>query len=237
MEIPDASAVPVPAEEVPAPAERRRLRLDLTVVLAASVLPQLYFGLREFVSRADTPLEFGTLKDSLGLLVGTFSLSVVLLFVHLRSGDPPEAVGLGRQRLLPLVVGSAAVWAVQRWIYAYGWAAFRTSFPHRSIAIHHSVGWAETSALVGSQLTNAFAEELGMRGLLVDRLARLTRAPFLSALAAALLFGAYHLYQGVHGAFWAFVFGFLQGLLFLVTRRLWPLVLGHALSNLETFLH
>jgi membrane protease YdiL (CAAX protease family) len=46
------------------------------------------------------------------------------------------------------------------------------------------------------------------------------------------LFAAYHAYQGAAGAAYSLTFGLAYGIAFLAIRRVWPLVIGHALYNI-----
>jgi membrane protease YdiL (CAAX protease family) len=224
-----------PADPAPYDAgERRRLWFELLVVLSVGCVPQLVGAIQSLAEKE--PVVLGSVRDNVWLLTTALSTIVPLLYVCRRSGEGPESAGLARTPWLALLVGSFAIWAVQRWIYAYMWVALPGHLPSREVVLHRPAGAAEVALLCVATFMSAFAEELAMRGVLIDRLVRLSRAPVLSVVIAALFFGSYHVYQGLHGALWASVFGFIQGLVFLVTRRLWPLVLGHALCNLELFL-
>jgi membrane protease YdiL (CAAX protease family) len=77
-----------------------------------------------------------------------------------------------------------------------------------------------------------FAEELIYRAYLITRLAALLRSRGRALVAAAGVFAAAHAYQGPAGVFFTFLFGLAYGGVFLWGRRVWPLALGHALTNL-----
>jgi membrane protease YdiL (CAAX protease family) len=77
----------------------------------------------------------------------------------------------------------------------------------------------------------AAVEECAYRGYLLPELTKRLRSPLLATLVSTTLFASTHLYQGAPGVANAFLFGLLASLLFFSVRRLWPLVLGHALYN------
>jgi membrane protease YdiL (CAAX protease family) len=88
-------------------------------------------------------------------------------------------------------------------------------------------------------VTAACAEELLVRGFL---LRYLHTSPFhlslwLAVLIAAAIFGANHIYQGVKGAIVTGVTGLIFTAFLLVTGRLWPGMLFHALTNLSVLLY
>ena len=87
--------------------------------------------------------------------------------------------------------------------------------------------------LIFKYLIAAFAEELVTRGYLITRLNDLFRSRGKAVLFAAILFSSIHLYQGFAGMVDTFVFGLAYGIAFLVCGRIWPLALGHALSNMR----
>ena len=95
--------------------------------------------------------------------------------------------------------------------------------------------WWRIPVLVVSAAANSWAEEVVMIGYLLTRLRQLGFSENRSALVAAVLRGAYHLYQGVG----AFVGNLVMGLVFARywqrTNRLWPLVGAHLLIDVVAF--
>ena len=82
----------------------------------------------------------------------------------------------------------------------------------------------------------ALGEELQMRGFVLDRLAELLGRGKLgwgTAVAAqAVIFGALHAYQGLHGMIATAVIGAILALVYLASgRRLLPVVIGHGVMN------
>lgn len=78
-----------------------------------------------------------------------------------------------------------------------------------------------------------FSEELITRCYLIARLSILLRSKATAILVAAMLFASYHVYQDLLGVIFALLFGCLFGTAFVLYRRIWPLVLGHALYNIR----
>jgi len=84
-------------------------------------------------------------------------------------------------------------------------------------------------------ILSAFAEELVLRGYLIPRLERVLKSTGEAVLVGAILFGLGHGYQGVHGVVEVALFGLVYGSIFAVTRRIWPLAIGHAAWNVFVF--
>ena len=95
-----------------------------------------------------------------------------------------------------------------------------------------ALGWA---FLVLALVSNSFYEELLMRAYLITRLRQLGVRVVLAVLVAGVLFGAYHIYQGPAQFITASVFGLLLGLIFVLTGRVWPLIIAHTIYNLDVF--
>jgi hypothetical protein len=87
----------------------------------------------------------------------------------------------------------------------------------------------------------AFGEELLLRGFVLDRFAKLIGSSSLPAtlcaiMLQALVFGAFHLYQGVAGGVIAGAIGTIMGLIWLAGgRNLWPCFLLHGLADFISY--
>jgi membrane protease YdiL (CAAX protease family) len=77
----------------------------------------------------------------------------------------------------------------------------------------------------------ALLEEVVVVAYLVTRLRQLGMTQLAAVGASALLRGTYHLYQGWGGFLGNLAMGVLFGLVFLRTRRAWPLVIAHLLLD------
>jgi membrane protease YdiL (CAAX protease family) len=96
--------------------------------------------------------------------------------------------------------------------------------------------WWRLPVLVLSAAANAWAEEVVMIGWLLTRLRQLGVGDARAIGLAALLRGAYHLYQGLGGFAGNLVMGCVFGLAWRRTGRLWVLVAAHALIDVVAFL-
>ena len=71
-----------------------------------------------------------------------------------------------------------------------------------------------------------------MRAYLITRLSTLLGSRIGALVISTALFALYHCYQGPAGVMGAAMTGLIFGTMFLLTRRLWPIALGHAGNNL-----
>ncbi len=83
-------------------------------------------------------------------------------------------------------------------------------------------------------LFSGFSEELITRCYLITRLSLLLRSKATGILIAAILFSSYHVYQDFVGVIYTLLFGFVYGTVFICYRRIWPLVIGHAIYNIQS---
>jgi membrane protease YdiL (CAAX protease family) len=95
--------------------------------------------------------------------------------------------------------------------------------------------WWRTGVLVLSAFGNAWAEEVLVVGYLLTRLRQLAWSENLALLAAAVLRGSYHLYQGLPGFVGNVAMGLVFGRLWQRTNRLWPLIIAHGLIDVVAF--
>lgn len=95
--------------------------------------------------------------------------------------------------------------------------------------------WWRIPVLVLSAAANAWAEEMVMMGYLLTRLRQLGWAENRSLVAAALLRGGYHLYQGLGGFVGNLVMGCVFGRVWQRTNRLWVLVGAHTTIDVVAF--
>ncbi len=93
------------------------------------------------------------------------------------------------------------------------------------------IDYLDYGLLIAASFANGFGEELVMRGFLLPQFETLLRSTWKSLLITAALFASYHVYQGALGVSYVFFIGLLYGTIFWVTRRLWPLVLAHAIAD------
>jgi membrane protease YdiL (CAAX protease family) len=95
--------------------------------------------------------------------------------------------------------------------------------------------WWRIPVLVAAAAANAWAEEVIMIGWLLTRLRQLGWSENRSLVAASVLRGSYHLYQGLGGFVGNLVMGCVFGRVWQRQGRLWSLVGAHTLIDVVAF--
>ena len=167
-----------------------------------------------------------------------------ILSIRLREGNF-RAIGLGRPNSWLLTILIAAVTAAA--VVAMG--EFMTEPLAKTMGLHENSGAAANAlgamkgnvwtALKGLALVwtfAAFGEEISYRRYLLGRTAdlgeRTMPAYWIALIAASVLFGFGHFYQGPAGVFTTACDGFVIGAAYLLSRRnLWVAVLAHGLVD------
>ncbi|GAA4409340.1 hypothetical protein GCM10023147_52600 [Tsukamurella soli] len=97
------------------------------------------------------------------------------------------------------------------------------------------VPWWRIIAYVLLAIANALAEEVVVVGYLTTRLRQLGFGAATTLAASAVLRGSYHLYQGFGAGLGNLVMGLIFGAAYLRWRRLWPLVIAHAIMDIVVY--
>ena len=244
-----ADLVPPPPTGEP----RRVLRSEVLLLLAVSVGASAIYAALSLLRRLLAP---GGLRASQATLNGSYapdqpwldllfqvvniSLGVVpaLLALHLLTRDriPPARIGVDRTRrrsdllrgmLLAAVIG---VPGLLLYLVAHALGLSATVVPSALPDV-----WWRVPVLVLSAVMNATLEEVVVVGYLVTRLRQLGRGPAWAIGIAAVLRGAYHLYQGFGAFVGNAVMGVVFGWFFLRTGRVMPLIIAHTLLDVVAF--
>nr|ASV47124.1 CAAX protease family protein [uncultured bacterium] len=244
-----ADLVPAPPTGVPP----RVLRDEVLLLLAVSILASAIYAALSLARRLLAP---GGLRASQATLNGSYApdqpwldllfqlvnvgLGVVpaLLALHLLARDriPPRQLGVDGTRprsdllrgmLLAAVIGLPGLLL---YLAAHALGLSATIVPS---ALPDE--WWRVPVLVLSALMNSTLEEVVVVGYLITRLRQLGRGPAVAVGIAALLRGAYHLYQGFGGFLGNTVMGVVFGWFFLRTGRVMPLIVAHALLDVVAF--
>ena len=96
-------------------------------------------------------------------------------------------------------------------------------------------GGLEYAVLLVSLTTNSIVEEFVIRAYLITRLKSFGLHAGLALIISAAMFASYHVYQGYWTLVPHFYFGLLLGLAFVLTRRIWPLVVAHTIYNVLAY--
>lgn len=218
--------------------DRRLLIEEVLVVLSLSLLASAVFALLDLLSAplrgvyrasVDQSTQFARQVASF-----VFGLAPAWLVVHLvrRSGEGIEGIGLDLHEPRRDAVVGGALFAV---VGAGGLAIYLGSVAlgvNRFIVPVPPLGhWWTVPVLVLNGLEAGLLEEVIVAAYLITRLRQLDLSPAVAVAASAILRGSYHLYQGWGGFLGNLAMGLLFGIVFVRTRRAWPLVVAHVLLD------
>jgi membrane protease YdiL (CAAX protease family) len=248
-----APETPGGVEAVTDPGDRRLAGLELAIVFSVTLGLS---GLRSLISLLDdlvqpvplshqhvainVPQARASLLDLLGQLASVLqlvawgALGVYLLY---RARVRPAAIGLDRASPGGDALRGAGLAAL---IGIPGLALYVVA---RALNLNLTVlpttltdTWWRLPVLVLEAAGNAWAEETLVVGYLITRLRQLGRSENTSLVAAAVLRGSYHLYQGWGGGVGNLVMGLVFGRFWQRTNRLWALVVAHTILDVVSFL-
>lgn len=170
---------------------------------------------------------------SVGQLLAWGALALYLLW---RTGIGPTAIGLGRLRGRPDVLGGlglAALIGLPGLLLYLAARHFGLNAEVQPSALHNS--WWRVPVLILAAFANGFAEETVVVGYLITRLRQLGMSQTRAVWASGALRGAYHLYQGIGAGLGNVAMGLVFGYAWCRTGRLWPLVIAHGLIDSVAF--
>lgn len=154
------------------------------------------------------------------------------LYLLWRSGFSPSAIGLGRPRWRPDMLGGLGLATL---IGVPGLALYLAA---RVLGLSASVvpselndTWWRIPVLILVSFANGWAEEIIVVAFLLTRLQQLRVTPLTALLLSSLLRGIYHLYQGFSAGVGNFAMGLVFGYMWQRTGRLWPLIAAHGIIN------
>jgi membrane protease YdiL (CAAX protease family) len=161
---------------------------------------------------------------------------VLVLYLMARSGESPSLIGLdASQPRRDLARGAALAAVIGVAGLALYIAAFRLGLSLKIVPESLPAVWWRIPVLLLSAAHDGLLEEILVIGYLLRRLGQLGWTPWKAILAAAVLRGSYHLYQG----FGAFIGNAVLGVIFGVLYRRWgrvmPLIIAHTLIDAVTF--
>ncbi|MBI4604002.1 MAG: CPBP family intramembrane metalloprotease [Planctomycetes bacterium] len=236
-----------PGEPGVAPLEaaaRRALWIEVLVVLSVGWFGSYYYSITDHVWPETVIGPHPFWYTYLGWLVYYLPLIALILLVARRAGDSWGTLGLVQVRPLADAATVGACFFGDH-CARVGYAVFLLPFIKRFLPEDDPAWWLRHFpapqgpwqwAFVALPIfVAAFYEELLMRAYLVPRLVKLLGSPGEALAVSAILFALGHVYMGFESALLAGLFGFVYGFLFLLTGRIWPLAVSHALNNLYAF--
>ena len=245
--------VPAP-ETAPDPLRRRRLALEIVLVLGLALLPSAVRSLVTFVNRLTLPLPlneqtatinapaderaiFDLLYQLINIAAVLVPVAMALYLLWVDGTGPFRRLGLDRRHpLRDLAHGlalAAGIGLPGIGLYVLGRALGLTTTVQPSALADY---WWTAPVLILLAARAGLLEEVVGVGYLFTRLRELAWSPVAILLAAGLLRGSYHLYQGVGPFFGNLAMGLVFGAYFLRTGRVLPLVIAHTLLDVAVFL-
>jgi membrane protease YdiL (CAAX protease family) len=226
-----------PAALPPPAPNQRALWLEVAAVFFIGVLPPLWSTAESFLrSQPAAPFDLARIHS----LYRSFQVSWLVLYLMARSGTPWPRFGLVAPNWLKdsfVAFGAVITGFISHAAYVAAATSIFSAEALSNRSTHeHPRGPEQVLLMIVSCCANGFAEELVMRGYFIPRLEDLLGSTTKAILISSALFGAYHLYQGPYGAGSALVFGLLFGALFCSVRRLWPLAVAHAITDILIYL-
>ncbi len=163
------------------------------------------------------------------------AVALVWYLLH-RSGDSFRSIGFdltqpGRDMMRGTVL-AVAVGGAGLVFYLF---AFRAGLSVQIAAAQVAGQWWEWPLVLGQALTSSVLEEVVILGFVLLRLSQAGLSERWAIVIAALIRGAYHLYQGFGGFIGNVVMGLLFGWLFYRWRRVGPMVVAHFLIDAAAF--
>jgi uncharacterized protein len=229
--------------------DRRGLRIEIAVVLAVT------FGLSAYTAILDlieaillnlseqtvalnprlSPFDLINLGLNLARVAQLIAWGALGLYLLWRSGIGLAKIGLGRINRSD-VLGALGLAAV------IGLPGLGLYVASRALGMAVSVepstqnnSWWHIPVLILIAFANGWAEEVIVVGWLLTRLQQLRVNPTVALVAASLLRGAYHLYQGWGAGLGNAVMGLVFGYAWRRTGRLWPLIIAHGIIDTVAF--
>ena len=203
--------------------------------LADAVLSGLP-GRRVRLNRDQSRYDLINLGLNLASVAQLVSWGLLALYLLWRSGIRPSAIGLGRLRWRPDLLGGiglAALIGIPGLLLYLGARALGLNAQVEPSALHNS--WWRIPLLVLAAFANGFAEEVVVVGYLITRLRQLGMSNRTAMLASSALRAVYHLYQGFGAGLGNLMLGLVFSYTWSRTGRLWPLVIAHGVIDTVAF--
>jgi membrane protease YdiL (CAAX protease family) len=218
--------------------DRRLVIEEVLVVLSLSLLASAVFAVLDLLSG---PLKGGYVASvdqstqvARQVASFVFGLAPAWLVVYLvrRSGEGIEAIGLDvREPRRDLLLGLGLFVVVALGGLAIYLASVALGVNRFVVPVPPLGHWWTVPVLVLNALEAGLLEEVIVAAYLITRLRQLDVSAAAAVAVSALLRGSYHLYQGWGGFLGNLAMGLLFGVVFVKTRRAWPLVVAHVLLD------
>lgn len=163
---------------------------------------------------------------------------LVVLFIMWRSEDEWFRFGLVKPKLEKDFLIGFSMMLIIGIVHAMGWVI--ESPTHRwtwSRLIMTPVPIDRALLILAASLAIGFSEELTLRGYIIPRFETLIGSTWKAIILSAIVFGLLHMNKGVGGVVTSCLSGVIWGIGFCATRRIWPVVISHALWDFVVTTH
>jgi membrane protease YdiL (CAAX protease family) len=239
---------PAPKPETPAPAEPqgigksfvdarsdRQICFEFFAVLCLAYFPSLFANIADITGYYSPTRHY--FYSQIHYIIMDFQVILPLLIIIKLTKEPWSKFGLVRPIWIVDVILGGAIWFCQKKAYSLVCSLLPFWMLEKSSPYHIRPENIYAFLLVFvSCIISVFLEELFMRGYIISRLEYLLKSSWIAVLISALLFGSLHLYQGVGQAIGTVAIGLVYAIAFCWLRRLWPLCIAHAITNLLYFM-
>jgi len=225
------------SELAPDAVNRSRDALGVITIICVAVLPDAYNAFVIWMGWVDAPTGF--VYGSTSLIVRSIQVSSPVLLIVFLTQSSWQSVGIVRVRWLNDILWGCGIWLIGTYAYYTAFSLLPSSvFPSTEgiPTLEKPTDLWGVLILLAASCANGFAEELVIRGYLLTRIERLLDSTWSAVGITSLLFASYHLYQGVGSMICIGVLGLFYGGAFSATRRLWPLVIAHAVADFTGWL-
>ncbi len=241
-EEPTSSAIPAIASaetaspktiELPMPVNHS-LWLEVLAVLAVGVIPHLFNGISHYFA----PISVSSNTDSvywfecIQLIMMSACTIIVTAYLIYRSELTREQFGISPPHVRDIALGLVML-IVANILWHLTPTFYRSDHPETAFVLSTPRTSLDYFLMTVKYALAAGSEELVTRCYLIVRFSILLKYRGFAVLFAAMLFSSYHIYEGIDGVVYTFVFGIGFGGAFLMLRCIWPLLIGHALYNMQ----
>jgi membrane protease YdiL (CAAX protease family) len=246
-----------PAAAPERPSTLPRYGLELLAVLGVTFASSGLFSLLNFIkaqveinhgfgfrhvatgpikAAAETPYQWlDLLFYGAGILTGIAPAFLAIVLLLRSPGGPGVGIGFDRLRLRELLqgLGFAALIGVPGLAFVY--VARKLGLNAEIVVTNFPDVWYRVPILIAEAFQQGLAEEVVVAAYVLTRLRQLGWSNSRALVAASLLRGSYHLYQGYGGFVGNAIMGLVLGWWFQRTRRVWPLIVAHFVIDAVSF--
>ena len=228
------------------PAQKRRLGWELLLIIIAVWLPHFYLSIHYVLLPPTSPSHLSFGDQEFWEITATLRSIAIVLLVLMLAGVDWQTHGFKRlsmKDLLFTILACAAVYVV-RWVAGYWIPILLGPFFRDLAGLHHNAGVPgkirpeggfEHLILAFQYLLGGFSEELFFRAYLLPRWKLFSGSIVKAVIFSTVLFALVHIYQGAYAFIRSGVFGLMFACLFLWSRRVLPISIGHAFNNLSLY--